>query len=456
MRADKLPPEFLETVKGLLGEDGLRRYLGSLDRDRVYGLRANLLKITPDQLRARMPFLRAPIPWAREGFYYPPESRPSKSVWYHAGLFYAQEPSAMLPAAVAGIEPGHTVLDLCAAPGGKATQAAGYLQNAGLIIANDISISRCKPLVKNIELSGVTNAIVLGEKPELLARKFPRFFDRILVDAPCSGEGMFRKDPEAVSSWSVYKPEACAAVQRGLLNMAAEMLKPGGRVVYSTCTFEPREDEEMIRWFLDSRKEFHVLPLNCEKLGITGTDIGAGRIWPHLQEGEGHFVCVLGAGGEASQGRLLNNDCETRLIQPKGRRVGGLEYFSAFCEEYLTYKIPSDFALLGDSLYRVPEGAPDLSGLRTVRSGWYLGEMKDKRFEPSQAFAMGLKMGSARNAVNFTADSPDAIRYLKGESFDVNAGEGWALVCVDGYPLGWGKVKDGRMKNKLLKSWTAG
>ncbi|MDR2649449.1 MAG: RsmF rRNA methyltransferase first C-terminal domain-containing protein [Clostridiales bacterium] len=443
MFADKLPVEFTAMLKGLLGEDGASRYAESLEHDRIYGLRANLLKVTPEAIVKYLPFLSHTVPWCEEGFYYTPEYRPSKSIWRHAGLFYTQEPSAMLPAAVADIEPGHTVLDICAAPGGKTTQAAGYLRGSGLIVANDVSISRCKPLVKNIELSGVTNAVVLCERPERLTRRFPHFFDRILVDAPCSGEGMFRKDPDAVSGWSGHKPEACAAAQRGILNQAADMLKPGGRIVYSTCTFEPREDEDMIEWFLNTHKGFYVVPLNHKKLGITGTALGAGRIWPHLQEGEGHFVCVLG------------NDREPRPVENSRlvRRVYGIEYFSAFCEEYLTHRLTGDFFGAGESLYRIPEGTPDLNGIRTVRSGWYLGEVKNRRFKPSQAFAMGLNPDDARNVINFERDSRASEKYVKGESFDVESDDGWALVCADGYPLGWASVKDGRMKNKYFKAW---
>ena len=446
MFADKLPAEFLESMRNTLGEDGLREYMEALEQDRVYGLRANLLKITPEKLRALLPFLEDRVPWCREGFYYAPGYRPAKSVWYHAGLFYPQEPSAMLPATAAGIEPGHTVLDLCAAPGGKTVQAAGYLRGRGLIVSNDVSVSRCKALVRNIELSGVTNALVICGKPEQIAARFTRFFDRILVDAPCSGEGMFRKDPDAVAGWSKHKPEACAAVQRNILSCAAEMLKPGGRIVYSTCTFEPCENEGVIRWFLNTHRGFFAAPLDHEKLCITGAPDGAGRIWPHLQKGEGHFACVLSSEAEAPPAR------EKRLR----RTVRGLDYFRAFCEEYLKREISGECILLGESLYRIPEDAPDLCGIRTVRSGWYLGELKDKRFEPSQAFAMGLNMEEARAAVNYGADCRDVLRYLKGESFDIQADDGWVLVCAGGYPLGWGKASGGRMKNKLLKSWAAG
>ena len=446
MFIEKLPVEFLSTIRGMLGEDE-KRYLEALGQSRVFGLRANLLKISPEQLREALPFLSHAIPWCPEGYYYMPENRPAKSVWYHAGLFYAQEPSAMLPAAAAGIEPGHLVLDICAAPGGKATQAAGYLRGTGLIVANDVSISRCKPLVKNIELSGVTNAVVVCEKPERLAQRFGQFFDRILVDAPCSGEGMFRKDMEAVLSWSKYKPEACAAVQRDILHHAAVMLKPGGRLVYSTCTFEPCENEGMVEWFLNTHEGFSVIPLDIDRLGITGSAFGSGRIWPHLQEGEGHYVCVL---------RKDKGSRAAVSYKRQVKRIYGIEYFYAFCEEYLSHEIAGNVIAAGESLYRVPYGIPDLSGIRTVRSGWYLGELKNKRFEPSQAFAMGLKMNCARNVINFRKNSDKAERYLKGESFDVQACGGWALVCAEGYPLGWAKVRDGWMKNKYLKSWVMG
>ena len=461
MRSDKLPADFLNTLEGMLGTKGLNRYIESLECERVYGLRTNPLKATPEQLKSLLTCLTHNVPWLPEGFYFSPENRPTKSVWYHAGLFYVQEPSAMLPAAVAGIEPGHTVLDICAAPGGKTTQAAGYLQGKGLIVANDISISRCKPLVKNIELSGVTNAIVICEKPERLAGRFVDFFDRILIDAPCSGEGMFRKDKSAISSWSRHKPEACAAIQWNILNKAAIMLKPGGRMVYSTCTFEPSENEDMIEWFLGAHNEFSIVPINCSELGISATTSGAGRIWPHLQEGEGHFVCVLSK--STNNSHRINDSSKTKedtavgaqklSSRHKNLEHVSMDYFRGFCEEYLTNELDGNFVTLGESLYKIPSPMPDLGGIRTVRNGWYLGELKIKRFEPSQAFAMGLKKSDVRNTINFSSNSRDAERYLKGESFDVEAKNGWALVCVDGYPLGWAKVQNGRMKNKYLKTW---
>jgi len=238
------------------------------------------------------------------------------------------------------------------------------------------------------------------------------------------------------------------------------MLKPGGRMVYSTCTFEPSENEDMIEWFLGAHSEFSVVPINFTELGISDTPIGAGRIWPHLQEGEGHFVCVLSK--DANCSHRFSDSSKTWEDAASAKKTSknhktlesvSMEYFRGFCEEYLTNELNGSFVTFGDSVYKIPSLMPELGGIRTVRNGWYLGELKIKRFEPSQAFAMGLKKSDVRNTINFSSNSRDAEKYLKGESFDVEAKNGWALVCVDGYPLGWAKVQNGRMKNKYLKSW---
>ena len=236
------------------------------------------------------------ILWCPDGTLYPDTERPAKSILYHAGLFYIQEPSAMCPVEVLKPEPGHRVLDLCAAPGGKSSQIAGHLQGRGLLVANDASPSRSRALVNNLERMGVTNAVITTELPKKLADRFPQFFDRILIDAPCSGEGMFRRDADAVKAYTANKPAACVAMQQEILRFAAKMLKPGGRLVYSTCTFNTQENEDMICGFLEGHSDFAIVPIDHETLGIS---LGlkdlpqAGRIFPHRAKGEGHFVALL-------------------------------------------------------------------------------------------------------------------------------------------------------------------
>ncbi|MDR1537228.1 MAG: RsmB/NOP family class I SAM-dependent RNA methyltransferase [Clostridiales bacterium] len=449
----KLPEEFSDLMRTLL-RDEFAAYLKSLDSPREFGLRVNLLKSSASEVKSLLPYLSDAVPWCSEGFYYDSANRPAKSPHYRAGLFYLQEPSAMAPAALAQIFPGQKVLDLCAAPGGKSTQAAGFLRGAGLLAANDVSPSRCRALVKNLELCGARNAVVLSESPERLASRLPCFFDRILLDAPCSGEGMFRKDPAAMKAWSVHKPQQCIAAQRGMLFQAAKMLRPGGRMVYSTCTFEPGENEGAIEWFLNACRDFSVAPVDHAILGLSPAmpDLacarrelaGAARIWPHRQRGEGHFICVLEK--SASSGE------DAPLLENTSKKPD-LSLFHEFCDRHLTRRFSGNFLLHGQSLYLAPEGLPGLDGLRLARSGWYLGDVKLKRFEPSQAFAMGLSREDSANSLEFSSESGELLRYFKGESFEVDAKDGWALACTGGHPIGWGKVADGRMKNKYLKSW---
>ncbi len=448
----KLPEEYKEKMIRLLGDESAD-YFKSLDEPRVYGLRANTLKITPEELDRITEFRLSPVKWCKEGFYFDGDERPSKSPLYYAGLYYIQEPSAMCAAALLPISPGDKVLDLCAAPGGKSTQAAAKLCGEGLLITNDISASRCRALVKNIELSGVSNAIVSNETPERLREKFPHFFDKIIIDAPCSGEGMFRKDREAVKSWGKHKTEMCVELQRSIIKNAAEMLAEGGIMSYSTCTFAPEENEAIIQEFLDNHTDFSLIEadksLGFERGRPEWTANGSaelekcGRLFPHKASGEGHFIALLKKSGERPENKPDNVPAPNKKF---------LKDFFDFCREYLNISIEGHFEVHGTSLFRIPMGT-DLKGIRLQRSGLYLGELKKNRFEPAQAFAMTLKPENVKNTVSFPIKSRDVMRYLKGESFEVSANDGWNLVCVDKYPLGWGKVIKGRMKNKYLQSW---
>jgi len=369
----------------------------------------------------------------------------------------------MCPAAVLRPKPGDRVLDLCAAPGGKSVQLAGYMQGQGLLVSNDASPSRSRALVKNLEMAGVTNAIVLTEMPHRLAPRFQRFFDCILVDAPCSGEGMFRRDIDAAKAYTSNKPEACGALQKEILRHAGGMLRPGGRLVYSTCTFNRLENEGTVAAFLEAHSDFELLPIDHDKLGVsTGLDGKTARIWPHRAPGEGHFIALFT--------KTAKTDSDTPVIasvakqSSKRTNTGLLRYarndrevcdeFHVYCDENL--KI-ADFSVetIGGRLYHIPE-ALDLSGLRVARSGWLLGELSKGRFTPSQALAMGITKDQARYSVELSES--DAFRYLKGESisppedFDL-PGKPWVLICYQGHPLGWARLVQGRLKNHLPTSW---
>lgn len=447
-----LPDSYVEKMKKLLGSE-FEEYLKSFEENRWFGLRTNTLKISPEKLTEKLDYELTPVKWCKEGFYYNEGVRPAKSPYYNAGLYYIQEPSAMSTGAMLPVKPGDRVLDLCAAPGGKSTQVAAKLQGEGILVSNDISASRCKALLKNIEVSGVKNAIITNEMPERLAERFEGFFNRIIVDAPCSGEGMFRKDDSAVKSWEEHKTDICCGLQRDILKNAAKMLCDGGIIAYSTCTFAPEENEGMITEFFNEHPEFELMEVSKE----SGFDYGrpewvengseelrkCGRLWPYKIHGEGHFLCLLRKKGE---------EFTVKLPSIKVADEKELSDYFEFCKEYLNIELRDNLVIHGKSLLQVPYGV-ELKGLRVMRSGLYIGDIKTKRFEPSQAFAMTLKKEDAKISLDFNIDDEALKRYMRGESFVVNCDDGWCLVCLEGYPLGWGKVQNGRLKNKYLPSW---
>jgi NOL1/NOP2/fmu family ribosome biogenesis protein len=324
------------------------------------------------------------------------------------------------------------------------------MQHKGLLVANDASPSRSRGLVKNIELAGVTNAVVLNEQPNRLAACFPEFFDRVLVDAPCSGEGMFRRDKNAMGVWSANKPETCARMQKEILRHAASMVKPGGKLLYSTCTFNTKENEEQIKNFLETHEDFNIIAIDYKRLGMSpGFLQGTARIWPHISDGEGFFVALLEKGGHGVQR-------ESFLSWEKPLPRAAKRVFDMFCEENLLCKLQGHLLLHERRLFRVPDGLPSLRGLRTARSGWYLGDISKDRFTPSQAFAMGLCVWDVRYCINLTYN--EAVSFLKGNTltetdFESDTEKPWVLVCYKDYALGWARWVNGRLKNNLPKGW---
>ncbi len=453
----KLPLDFLNKMKTLLGEAEYSDFLESYSEPRFYGLRINTLKIDVEEFKRISPFKLEPVPWTIDGFYYPAEENPGKHPYYHAGLYYIQEPSAMLPGAVINAQPGDNILDLCAAPGGKTVQIAAGMQGKGLLVANDISASRLKALVKNIELCGVRNAVVTNETPEKLSLRFEEYFDRILVDAPCSGEGMFRKDEEAARSWEKFKCEKCSAMQKDILQSVDRMLKPGGCIVYSTCTFSPEEDERMISFFLNEHENYEILDIPK----TAGIEAGRPewsdgneelkktvRLWPHRLKGEGHFTAMLGKKGDAGSKSGKNASVgKTTLNNPV------IEAFYRFADENLNIEIEGSFDIKGNNLYYLPEQLPGLDGVRVSKFGWYLGELVNGRFEPSHSMLLSLKKENIKNVLDFSSHSKEVLSYLKGETVMLEGKKGFTAVCVDGYTLGWGKQTGDMLKNLYPKGW---
>ncbi len=468
----ELPQKFCDEMKRILGEE-YEAYCMSMKESRKFGLRVNTAKISVEKFEKICPFAITKVPYIENGFYYEEGVQPSKHPYYFAGLYYLQDPSAMTPASRLPVNKGEAVLDLCAAPGGKATELAAKLGGTGLLVANDISSKRAKALLKNIELFGVENSLIVTEYPAKLRQYFTGFFDKILIDAPCSGEGMFRKDPAMVKAWEQNGPEFYSKLQREILQQALPMLKDGGMLLYSTCTFSPLEDEGTVEYVLSLDERMELVEMDGYS-GFAAGDpglIGSSnkelekcvRMFPHRLGGEGHFLALFRCGKERL-GQFGNEEDGRLSIQ--GRRRGlqkeEQELFAAFAADLNRTFESERIESKNGMLYYMPEEMPDVRGLRFLRSGLFLGEVKKKRFEPSQSLAMALRAGEYKKVIDLPADDERVFRYLKGETLVLGGGDvaeeekragGYVLVCVDGYPLGWGKLTGCTLKNKYHPGW---
>lgn len=472
-----LPIEFEKKMKAFLGNEW-DDFLYSYDNNRFQALRFNTLKVQSPEERMRILKVLGissdkRVSWANEAYYFDENVRPGKHPYHEMGLYYIQEPSAMSAAALLAPKPGMRVLDLCAAPGGKSTQLATYLGDRGLLVSNEINTQRSRILSQNIERMGIKNAIVTNEDSFVLASHFPGFFNAIQVDAPCSGEGMFRKLPEAIEQWSMENVAICAARQKEILDNAAVMLKPGGVIVYSTCTFSKEENEDVIEYFLERHPDFTLEEME--------------RFWPHKVDGEGHFVAKLvrrgsvnelGAdydlcedscnkvedtGLKADRKTKKNKNSKNRKNETKPALTKeNMKLLTEFLDETISEDMAawiknSRLVMFGEQLYRLPDMEVDIKGLKVQRAGLHIGEFKKQRFEPSHSLALALKLSEAKNVVKLTCDNPQTIGFFNGQSVvlsDEQTAEckkGWALVCVDGYTAGWGKVNGTQVKNHYPK-----
>ncbi len=425
-----LPEAFLQRIRTQLGDE-YTAFLDSLERPRAVALRLNPLKC--DGLA--LPFMGKNVPWEPLGYYYDPASRPGLHPYHEAGVYYLQEASAMSAVALLDPQPGERILDLCAAPGGKSTQIAGRMQGQGFLLSNEYEWKRARILAQNMERLGVANAIVINDSPGRLASQLEEFFDRILVDAPCSGEGMFRKEEAAVTDWSQETVEMCARRQADILDEAAKMLRPGGRLVYSTCTFAPEENEMAIEGFLQRHPDFEAEAVEAPWFTPAGS--GMFRLWPHKLLGEGHFAAVLRKQGQAEARKPAKNSAEKL---PKE--------WLAFAEELGIQLPPGRPEMFNQALLWLPEEAPEDLRTNFVRRGLELGEVKKGRFEPAHALAMWLK--GCKNVHDLSADGEDIKKYLHGDVIPCSQ-KGWCLVSVDGYSIGWGKSDGTVLKNHYPK-----
>ena len=512
-----LPEQFTNRMKEMLKEE-YEDFAACYGNDHAHSLRINPLKGTKEQYDQTSVFnerepLKEQVVWEANGFYYEDSLQPGKHPFHEAGVYYIQEASAMAPAAIckrtdpnfvnsADTEKtelpndteeqrkeknsddfrflGERILDLCAAPGGKSTQMAAAMEGRGILFSNEIHPARAKILSENIERMGIVNDIVLNHDPKVLAERFPSYFHRILVDAPCSGEGMFRKKEEAVEQWSLDNVKLCAQRQEEILECAYTMLMSGGILVYSTCTFAPEEDEEMIAHFLTKHPDMKLLPIPL----VGGMEPGLNfnerlgkelqktvRLWPHKVKGEGHFAALLQKEGTLSaiqEVSCLQDNDQKKLKKGSGLQKGknkksqsvsnqmteaiaAFEQFEAqtLHPSWREGKEGASYITFGDQLYLVPEGTPELHGLKVLRPGLHLGTFKKDRFEPSHALALSLKSKDVKDTIDLSVQ--DAIKYIEGYTFPAENRKGWCLVTVEGYSLDFGKAAGGSLKNHYPK-----
>ncbi len=440
-----LPDAFLNNMRKLLGDE-YPAFLRALDEPPALALRLNPGRAGAEA--AAREYVDAPVPWARDGRYLVRREglRPGIAIAHAAGAYYLQEASAMASAAVLDAQPGERVLDLCAAPGGKSTQLAAAMEGDGLLISNDPEPARAAVLAGNLERFGAINAVVVSALPAKLADRWPAYFDAVLVDAPCSGESMFRRDPAARAEWNPAAPEGCAKRQAEILNQAARLVRPGGRLVYSTCTFNDLENEGSVRGFLARHGDF--APEDFALPGVGSSQSGMLRLWPHRLRGDGHFVARLRKAGEA-------NPLQKRPSHIPDRTLAA--HLAALERE--TGSLPDDLRdmylfMLGERLFCRNADCPPLDGLRVISPGLCLARVGRSHIEPEHALAMALPPERALRRAEL--NEAQARAWLRGEALALDGEKGWTLVTFGGMPLGWGKVSEGLMKNHLPKGLRRG
>lgn len=436
------PAEFKERMKNML-KDEYADFEKSFSDD----LKSSAIRVNTKKENARNLIFSEfgeleKVPWCSSGFYVDKAKISGNHPYHLSGLFYFQEASAMCAGEALAINEGDKVLDLCAAPGGKSTHIAAKLSKTGFLVSNEINKKRAFILSENIERMGFSNVLVTNESPERLEEKFPEFFDKIIVDAPCSGEGMFRKEPQAISEWSIAHTLSCAQRQQNILKSAIKMLKPGGSILYSTCTFAPCENEENVSFVLENFPDFkllHIPPLSSIDDGLIPL---TKRIYPHKQNGEGHFVALL----KNTKESVFQKEQETKTNVSKDN----LKLIEEFFKKFMNIEIPDGVLIsFGEEVYVLPRGI-NIDKIKVLRPGLHLGACKKGRFEPAHALCSALPFEAFKNVLDFDPKSLELISYLKGNTIPCEK-NGWTLISVSKTPLGWGKTSGGILKNHYPK-----
>lgn len=444
--SETLPEEFLAQMESLLGEE-FPAFLEGCRKPAFRAVRWNPLKIQPERGAKLLPFLLSPTPFCKESYYIDPAAQGvGNHPLHHAGAYYVQEPSAAAAVTVLDPKPGDQVLDLCAAPGGKSTQIGAALQGKGLLWSNEIIRSRANILLSNIERMGIRNAVVSSCHPEILCQRLTGWFDKVLVDAPCSGEGMFRRDTEAVQEWSLGHTKACAQRQKAILHTAAGAVRLGGVLVYSTCTFSPLENEDVVESFLNEHPGFKLLDCGVSFGRLAGLS-KARRIFP-MDGGEGHFVAKLWRKEEENAMELLKNNS---FYENKKLNKETEDTIINLLDNILKEKHQGLLQVFGENVILLPDGLPALSGLGVLRAGVPVGELKRGRIEPAHGLFLACKPEECRQVLVLTIDDPRIKAFLHGEEIDAPGFQGYAGISVEGVMTGFGKCSGGRMKNRYPK-----
>ena len=423
-----LPERFLEDVKVIL-EDEYEQFINSYNEKKTTGIRLNTMKMTKDKFEELNLFKLDQIPWTNEGFYYDEtECKPGKNPLHEAGAYYLQEPSAMSVVPKLDIQKGDKVLDMCAAPGGKSTYILSKLDDTGLLVSNEINPIRIKALGENLERFGARNCIITNTDSAHLRKVFTGYFDKIVIDAPCSGEGMFRKDPVAIEDWTYSKVLECQSIQKEIIRDGYKMLKKGGTLVYSTCTFSREENEDVIEEFIVEHEGAVLIEME--------------RLWPHKVKGEGHFVAKIQ--------KLDDEDCRVKEMKIK-KLNNEIKEYRNFEKKHLNINVDNKFMLRGDNLYLLPDECPNVDKLKVLRYGLHLGVLKKNRFEPSHALSHYLKTEQIKHTENISLNDETIFDYLRGNVINTGESRGWVVVTVEEIPIGWGKESNGVLKNHYPK-----
>jgi NOL1/NOP2/sun family putative RNA methylase len=461
------PEAFLVRMAGLLGND-FNEFRSSLNLPPTVGLRVNTLKISLEEFLSLAPYQLNPVIWCSIGFTINELNAstrhltPGKHPYHSAGLYYLQEPSAMAAADALSPQPGEKVLDLAAAPGGKSTHLATLMKNEGLLVANEIHPRRVWDLAENLERCGVINAVVTNETPQRLADHWGDYFDKVMLDAPCSGEGMFRKSVVARKEWKTELVRSCAIRQTAILEQASRLVRPGGTLAYTTCTFSPDENEGVIFKFLEKHLEYDIKTLQSipgyspskpDWIGLPQSHKlnRAMRLWPHLTNSEGHFIALLIKNDSMKDSRrikMAGTDFFSKSANRSKQAHTNMSIKEDLFNKVLSISFDRDKLFIqGSYLYRSPDVSPNLTDLKVIHPGWWLGAIQKERFIPSHALAMGMDRANVQQVLPLELGDQRVSSYLAGECFSDFGENEWVLVTVDSFPIGWGKRVNNVVKN---------